>query len=180
MAYLMADMSNDVYDHHPDTYDLVGKDRELGPYTLILGVFVTLIPRLIPRILPRFIKNDEVRERFDDEVYMKDIEEQFRQRFLENLGIFETLVSTWRDNGLDLSQFGINLGPDKASAKDDLVAGNPENFQNDLLRGIHFLQSRVSNHARKDDRIAQIAETVWGVFTTTYRTVTNYLESTTA
>lgn len=46
MAYLMADMSNDVYDHHPDTYDLVGKDRELGPYTLILGVFVTLIPRV--------------------------------------------------------------------------------------------------------------------------------------
>lgn len=72
------------------------------------------------------------------------------------LQIFESLVATWRDNGLDLSQFGINLGPDKASAKDDLIAGNPENFQNDLLRGIHFLQSRVSNHARKDDRIAQV------------------------
>ena len=44
------------------------------------------------------------------------------------------MVEAWRDNSIELEDLGIS--PDSGLAKEDIVAGEPESFQADLLKGI--------------------------------------------
>ena len=41
--------------------------------------------------MPRFIKDEEMRERFSDETYVKELEDVFMQRFSENLQVSKGL-----------------------------------------------------------------------------------------
>ncbi len=50
----------------------------------------------------------------------------------------ENLVRAWKDNTLEPEQFGLNS--DSFLAKDDLIVGDTEGFQNDILSAITFLQ----------------------------------------
>ena len=58
---------------------------------------------------------------------------QNRTRLLFQM--FEKVIRAWKDNSLDLESYGLNLNPDSPLAKEDLVAGEPESFQDDLLKG---------------------------------------------
>ncbi len=70
--------------------------------------------------------------------------------------MFESMIETWRDNPLRLNSLG--LSPDHPLAKEDVVAGDPEDFQTDLLKGIRFLRYRVSRLGRENDNISQVRE----------------------
>ena len=56
----------------------------------------------------------------------------------------------WRDNS---AGFGSVPNP---LAKDDLFEGKPDSLQDDLLKGVRFLQERVDRVGRKSDRISQV------------------------
>lgn len=90
------------------------------------------------------------------------------------LQTFEKLIRAWKDNTLEFEDLGLNIDPDSALAKEDLVAGEPESFQTDLLKGIKFLQYRVSRMSKPDDRIEQIADVIWTLANTVYDTVYSY------
>mmetsp|Transcript_47807 Transcript_47807/g.76123 ORF Transcript_47807/g.76123 Transcript_47807/m.76123 type:complete len:172 (+) Transcript_47807:30-545(+) len=161
MAYLSSELDNSVYGGNSN--ELSGNNFN-SPYTLILGVFVSLVPKLIPKILPRFVKKKEALERFDDPAYIEEIEESFKERFIANLEMFEKLIVAWQDRGINFSDFGIQSKSDD----DQLVAGRPERFQNELLEGIDFLKERVEHIGDKNDRISKIADMVWNSFSVGY------------
>ena len=59
--------------------------------------------------------------------------------------MFENIVTAWKENTLQLEDYGLNIHPDSPIAKEDFVAGEPESFQvtyfichwneiNDLIR----------------------------------------------
>lgn len=67
---------------------------------------------------------------------------------------FEKIVIAWRDNS-DLVNFSLN--PNDPNAKEDqFVAGEPSGFQSNLLKGIRFLQHRVSRMREGEDRITRV------------------------
>lgn len=109
MAHILSELRNEIYDEANSIGDISSLGTKDGsmPYTLLLGVFVSLIPKvsyerkkvkkqvlihlhlfkIVPKIMPSFIRNQEQRERFNDEEYQKEIEEVFVQRFVENLQV---------------------------------------------------------------------------------------------
>ena len=80
----------------------------------------------------------------------------------------------WRNSDIDFSD--LNLMPGNPLAKDELVTGEPEGFQTNLLKGIQFLKYRVNRMQRGEDRITRLADTVWKVFETTYAAVKAYFK----
>ena len=71
-------------------------------------------------------------------------------------------MMAWRDDTLDLGHFGINTNI-IAEAKDDggdlldnFIAGEPESFQDELLKGIGFLQERIQRSEHNPDSIALV------------------------
>jgi hypothetical protein len=43
--------------------------------------------QIIPRVMPAIVPEQTLKERFDDENYVRDIENLFREKFLQNLGV---------------------------------------------------------------------------------------------
>ncbi len=185
MAHILSELTNEIYDVHDNVDVLLGDeaggnlvrpDGTVSPYAIFLGVFVSLIPKIVPRLLPNFVRDDAIRERFDDVEYVQDVEKQFMAKFAENLETMEKLVIAWRDSDIDLSD--LNLMPDNPLGKEELVAGEPSGFQNNLLKGIRFLQYRVSRMQTGEDRITRLADTLWGVFETAYVAVRQLFKGT--
>merc|ERR1711942_385451 len=67
----------------------------------MLGVLVTLLPKMVPRILPYFMGNPELRERFSDSDYIAESEQIFRDKFTENLRMVEDIVNAAENNSLE-------------------------------------------------------------------------------
>lgn len=129
----ISDFTNEIYDQ--DSLNDAFKDGA-DVWTVFLGVVVTLLPKvsqshshlikwticennlkliiiiilwqIIPRVMPAIVPEQTLKERFDDENYVKDIENLFREKFLQNLGVswhlnFHASASEHLDN----SVFGI-------------------------------------------------------------------------
>merc|ERR1712210_218455 len=58
------------------------------PSSLLLGVLVTLLPKMVPRLMPYFLGSASA-------------EELFREKFIENLKIVEDVVMAAEDNTLE-------------------------------------------------------------------------------
>merc|ERR1712141_216072 len=70
------------------------------PSSLLLGVLVTLLPKMVPRLMPYFLgsASAEVKNRFYDPQYLLENEEMFREKFVENLKMVEDIID---DNNLE-------------------------------------------------------------------------------
>jgi len=73
------------------------------PSSLLLGVLVTLLPKMVPRLMPYFLgsASAEVKSRFSDPGYLIESEEVFREKFVENLRMVEDIVTAAEDNTLE-------------------------------------------------------------------------------
>jgi len=73
------------------------------PSSLLLGVLVTLLPKMVPRLMPYFLGSaaPEVKSRFSDPQYLLENEEVFREKFVENLKMVEDIVEAAEDNTLE-------------------------------------------------------------------------------
>merc|ERR1712227_687788 len=73
------------------------------PSSLLLGVLVTLLPKMVPRLMPYFLGSTapEVKSRFSDPQYLLENEEVFREKFVENLKMVEDIVEAADDNTLE-------------------------------------------------------------------------------
>merc|ERR1712140_87694 len=128
MAFI-SEFTNEIYDQSTAAFD-----QEQDSTRVFLGILVTLLPKIIPRIMPAIMGGDaRIQEKFQDKEYITQVEEMFREKFLENLGVFE-----------------------------NLIVGEPASFQSELLAGIHFLKDRMQRSiAREDDSINRVANTIW-------------------
>lgn len=152
-----SELTNEIFDLTSDTTAAM---RETGDtWTLVLGVVVTLLPKIIPRMMPALVGENALRERFDDEDYSIKLEHMFREKFIQNLDVIENLIRAWKDDTLDLGDFGI--AGDFISNKQDLITGEPEDFQSELLNGISFLQERIQRSETESDHISRIANRIW-------------------
>ncbi len=43
--------------------------------------------QIIPRVMPALVPEQNLREKFDNEDYVKEIENMFREKFLQNLDV---------------------------------------------------------------------------------------------
>ena len=48
-----------------------------------------MFPKIIPRLLPSFMDDTALRERFDNDDYVKEVESMFTERFAKNLRVSE-------------------------------------------------------------------------------------------
>lgn len=170
---IASEFTNEIYDISNEANQAAYKDGA-DTWTMILGIVVTLLPKIIPRIMPSIVGEEKLRERFDDGGvgdYSVELEHMFREKFLQNLNFIENLVMAWRDDTLDLGHFGINTNI-IAEAKDDggdlldnFIAGEPESFQKELLKGIGFLQERIQRSEHNPDSISLIANRIWDTAT---------------
>merc|ERR1712037_1007870 len=73
------------------------------PSSLLLGVLVTLLPKMVPRLMPYFLgsASAEVKSRFSNPQDLAATEELFREKFIENLKIVEDVVMAAEDNTLE-------------------------------------------------------------------------------
>ena len=98
----------------------------------------------MPKMLPALVGTPQLKERFGDEDYDAKLEDMFRVKFLENLNVsrasprvpvkirsmsvsfqmIEGLIRAWKDDTLQLEQFGLDT--DFIKAKSDLIVGEPE------------------------------------------------------
>ena len=67
--------------------------------------------QLIPKLLPRFIKKKEALAKFDDEEYVREIEDSFKLRFVENLEVRQIvdILDNKRENSRSHSLFTHSL-----------------------------------------------------------------------
>jgi hypothetical protein len=87
--------------------------------------------------------------------------------------VFESLIMAWQDNTLEPEHLG--LSSDHYFARDDIVAGEPDSFQNELLTGIDFLKDRmVRSNAREDDAINKVADTIWNAANAVFSVMSMY------
>merc|ERR1739847_17760 len=128
MAFI-SEFTNEIYDQSTAAFH-----EEQDSTRVFLGILVTLLPKIIPRIMPAIMGGDaRIQEKFQDAEYITQVEQMFREKFLENLGVFE-----------------------------NLIAAGPASFQSELLAGIHFLKDRMQmSIAREDDSINRVANTIW-------------------
>merc|ERR1712083_559966 len=100
MENYLGTLSNEIYDH-----GLPAKESGLPcPSSLMLGVFVTMLPKMVPRILPFFMNSDSpgLKAKFDDPNYLKEGEQMFKDKFTENLQMVEDIIaSVGNDNQLE-------------------------------------------------------------------------------
>merc|ERR1711997_235002 len=174
---IASEFTNEIYDISHEANQAAYKEGG-DTWTMILGIVVTLLPKIIPRVMPSIVGEDKLKERFDDGSY--EIETIFREKFLQNLNFVENLVRAWRDDTLNLEHFGIN-GNLIATAKEDggdlldnFIAGEPASFQKELLQGIGFLQERIQRSEHNPDSITVIANRIWDTATALSTIITNY------
>merc|ERR1711884_294157 len=145
---LLADFTNEIYDTSNAAFQDQGDSTKV-----FLGVLVTLLPKILPRIMPLMMADARIQEKFQDQEYLENVEHMFREKFIENLGVFENLIL----------------------AREDLIAGEPESFQYELLSGIHFLKDRMNRSINGDvDPIERMANTIWNTANGIYQLVAVY------
>lgn len=175
---IASEFTNEIYDISNEANQAAYKQGG-DTWTMVLGIVVTLLPKIIPRIMPSIVGEDKLRERFDDGG--NEIEHMFREKFLQNLNFVENLVRAWRDDTLDLEHFGINSNL-IAEAKDDeakdllenFITGEPASFQKELLQGIGFLQERIQRSEHNPDSITVIANRIWDTASALSQLIQNY------
>jgi len=154
MAFI-SEFTNEIYDQSNAAFA-----QESDTTRVFLGVLVTLLPKIIPRIMPAIMGDARIKEKFQDQEYINQVEEMFREKFLENLGVFENLIMAWKDDNLAPQDFGLD--PNHILAREDLIAGEPASFQSELLAGINFLKDRMQRSiSREEDSITRVANTIW-------------------
>ena len=71
--------------------------------------------------------------------------------------MFEDIIQQWQDNSLNLADYGLDFLPAPLSAVSRMdVFKGPSAFQNNLLKGIEFLQYRIDRSRDADDRITKV------------------------
>merc|ERR1712113_593171 len=154
MAFI-SEFTNEIYDQSNAAFA-----QESDTTRVFLGVLVTLLPKIIPRIMPAIMGDARIKEKFQDQEYINQVEEMFREKFLENLGVFENLIMAWKDDTLAPEDLGLD--PNHILAREDLIAGEPASFQSELLAGINFLKDRMQRSiSREEDSITRVANTIW-------------------
>jgi hypothetical protein len=179
LTHVLSQLTNEVYDA-PTIDDfginggLVKSNGEVCPYTLFLGIFVTLLPKVIPMILSQLVADADLRAKYSDENYEEEVEDLFRAKFSHNLKMFEQIITQWQQNNLNLADYGFDFLP-VPLARMEVFTGKPTSFQNNLLKGIQFLEYRVEKSKDNDDRITKIANGTWMVAQTVYNTILNWM-----
>jgi len=187
LRHILGELTNTVYeeptiDDFGEHGQLLSKgDGEVCPYTLFLGIFVSLLPKMIPMILSQLVADADLRAKYSDEHYEEEVEELFRQKFSNNLQMFEDIIQQWQDNSLNLADYGLDFLPAPLSAPlsrmdlGSMLSGHaPTTFQDNLLKGIEFLQYRIDRSRDNDDRITKMANGVWMVGKTLYTTIKDW------
>merc|ERR1719378_1776325 len=94
-------------------------------------------------------------------------------KMLDNLAMIEGFIRAWKDDTLDLSDYGFDSNLIKA--KSDLIVGEPESFQDELLNGISFIQKRIARSDDGEDHIAKIANRIWDTANAITMVISQYL-----
>lgn len=167
MAFI-SEFTNEIYDQSNAAFQDNGDTTKV-----FLGVLVTLLPKIIPRIMPAILGDARIKEKFQDQEYLETVEQMFREKFIENLNVFENLIVAWKDDSLALEEFGFNS--DHVLAREDLITGEPASFQKELLSGIHFLKDRMQRSITGEhDSINNVANTIWSTASTVYEIIAAY------
>merc|ERR1712140_70267 len=88
MAFI-SEFTNEIYDQSTAAFD-----QEQDSTRVFLGILVTLLPKIIPRIMPAIMGGDaRIQEKFQDKEYITQVEEMFREKFLEIWGFLK--ISLW-------------------------------------------------------------------------------------
>merc|ERR1711953_1247558 len=157
MAFL-SEFTNEIYDQSHAAFEDHGDSTKV-----FLGVLVTLLPKIIPRIMPAILGDARIREKLQDDEYIHSVEQMFREKFIENLGVFESFILAWKDDTL---------------AREDLIVGQPDSFQSELLTGIKFLKERMQRSIdNQNDAITDVANSIWTAATVVYDIVAAYLNN---
>ena len=227
---LLADFTNEIYDTSNAAFQDQGDSTKV-----FLGVLVTLLPKvtpnqfikknhiskqhfsqILPRLMPILMSDARIKEKFQDQEYLENVEHMFREKFIENLGVslclhrksyhhemtrkviknsisfyakkkvlfsrqwflwffqvFENLILAWKDDSLTPEDLGLH--PNHILAREDLIAGEPESFQYELLSGINFLKDRMQRSiSGENDAIVRMANTIWNTANGIYQLVATY------
>merc|ERR1712018_148224 len=170
MAFL-SEFTNEIYDQSHAAFEDHGDSTKV-----FLGVLVTLLPKIIPRIMPAILGDARIREKLQDDEYIHSVEQMFREKFVENLGVFESFILAWKDDTLSAEDLGLASDPQGFFAREDLITGEPGSFQRELLDGIDFLRNRMNRSINNEnDPITQVANSIWSAATVVYKIVEAYL-----
>merc|ERR1712018_1028640 len=99
---LLADFTNEIYDTSNAAFQDQGDSTKV-----FLGVLVTLLPKILPRLMPILMSDARIKEKFQDQEYLENVEHMFREKFIENLGVFENLILAWKDDSLTPEDLGL-------------------------------------------------------------------------
>ena len=78
------------------------------------------------------------------------------------LQMFEDIIQQWQDNSLNLADYGLDFIPAPLQMISRMASDlsqhqdKPTPFQNNLLKGIEFLQYRIDRSRDADDRITKV------------------------
>ena len=93
--------------------------------------------------------------------------------FCDFFQVFENLILAWKDDSLTPEDLGLH--PNHILAREDLIAGEPESFQYELLSGINFLKDRMQRSiSGENDAIVRMANTIWNTANGIYQLVATY------
>merc|ERR1739845_35931 len=88
MAFI-SEFTNEIYDQSTAAFH-----EEQDSTRVFLGILVTLLPKIIPRIMPAIMGGDaRIQEKFQDAEYITQVEQMFREKFLEIWGFSK--ISLW-------------------------------------------------------------------------------------
>ena len=59
----------------------------------INGPSYSLRFQIIPRVMPALVPEQNLREKFNDDDYVREVENMFREKFLQNLDVSRTLLA---------------------------------------------------------------------------------------
>ena len=77
-----------------------------------LSLYITIIFQIIPRVMPALVPEQNLREKFDNDDYAKEIENMFREKFLQNLEVSCQVPQTTffhLKNGLGYQNFTTSM-----------------------------------------------------------------------
>jgi len=81
---IASEFTNEIYDISNDANAAAVKEGG-DTWTMVLGIVVTLLPKIIPRIMPSIVGEEKIKERFDNGG--GEMEHIFREKFLQNLNV---------------------------------------------------------------------------------------------
>merc|ERR1739845_185099 len=116
MAFI-SEFTNEIYDQSNAAFQ-----DQWDTTKVFLGVLVTLLPKIIPRIMPAILGDARIKEKFQDQEYLDTVEHMFREKFIENLSVFENLIVAWKDDTLTNEHLGFP-SDSNILAREDIVVG---------------------------------------------------------